>query len=82
MPTVSVVHRRRVTALPDATARRVAANAWEVVLPREGALAKAIRAPLTVDTVDQLVLMIDDAESLQVIGSAEDATTVTATVLV
>lgn len=81
MPTVSVLHRRRVVALPDAVATKLAGNAWQVVLPREGALAAALRKPVTFDALDQLVLLIGDAESVQVVGSAEDDRSLTATVL-
>ena len=81
MPTVCVLHRRRVTPLPDAVATKLAGNAWSVVLPREGALAAALKKPVTFDLLDGLVLLIGDAESVQVVGSGEDERTVTVTVL-
>lgn len=81
MPTIAVLHRRRVHPLPDATATKLAGNAWEVVVPKAGAIVKILGRPLVFEAVDDLVLLIDDVEPSQVLGSGETTSTVTATVL-
>lgn len=81
MSVVELLVRNRFVSLPGATARRGQANAWELVIPRDEAVARLIRGPVTLEAFDGATFAIDGVESLQAIGAGEDARVVRVTAL-
>ena len=82
MPTIAVLdHRRRAQALPGATARKVAGNAWEIRIPKDHVLHGRLRREPTPEGWDDAVFLLDDQESQPVVGSGEDDRSVWVTAL-
>lgn len=77
---IELLTRGRYETLPDATARHVGANAWEVRIPRSARTERLLRK-WELDAIDGATLMIDGVESLQVVGTREDTAALVATAL-
>lgn len=77
---IELLSRGRYEPLPDATARHLDANAWEVRIPRSARAERLLRR-WDVDAIDGVTLVIDGVESLQVVGSREDRAALVATAL-
>ena len=66
MPKIEILRRNRFVELEGATAEKVAANAWEVAIPRD---TTGFRKAITPETFDDAVFAIDEVESVFAIGS-------------
>lgn len=68
--------------LPDATATPIAANAWEIRVPTEGASCKTARRGTRAEDWDGAVFLIDDQQAEPALGSGEAPGVVIVTALV
>ena len=79
MPDLQILHRSHFRPLKGATARQIAGNCWEVTIP----LADNRRwLPGTqARDYDDAVLLVDDEESVQVMGTREHRDAIVVTVV-
>jgi hypothetical protein len=82
VPTVEVLSRSHFRELPEATARPIADNAWEIRIPRTTAVQKRCRVPDSLEGWDGVVFAIDGEQTAPAVASAIDAHAVTVTVWV
>ena len=71
MPTVEILHRGSFRLLPGVAAKRICANAWEVVIPKDDTMKKLLRGKLKLEDFDEAVLLIDGVESQYAVGTEE-----------
>lgn len=82
MPAVEVLHRSRFQPLPSATAEKIAANAWEIVIPIDDAVRRVSKNPADPTSWDGAVFSIDGVQTEPAVGSGGGADAVRVTVLV
>ena len=68
---IQILHRNRFRTLPGATAKAVSANAYTVTIPRTAETEKLAPKKWGIDAFDDSVLLLDDQETSQVLGSQE-----------
>ena len=80
--TVQILQGNRFRDLPGAVATHVTGNAWEVSIPRTPATERhAGKKGWRLEAFDDAVLLIDDTESMQVIGTRTEGETLVVTAL-
>lgn len=82
MPELHVLHRNRFHPLTGATARPLAANAWEITVPATDAVKKLTRRGFTAEAWDGAVFLVDGVETEPAVGSGESKKAVTVTVFI
>lgn len=81
-PTIEAWVRGRFVAIPGATAERIRANAWTVRVPRTQEAARALRVKqVSLSSLDELVLSLDEVESTMAVVSGENERFVEVSVL-
>ena len=78
---VQILIRGTFKPLPGATATHVAANAWEVRVPKSEAVARTLRGTPTMAGFDEAVVLIGDEESVQCLATRESGAAVWLSVL-
>ncbi len=78
---IEVLHRGRFIRCPDASARQVSTNAWEVRIPRASDVHQRTRREPELEAWDGAVFSIDGVEMQPGTGSGSDAGAVLVTVL-
>ena len=78
---IELEHRRRLYDVPDAKVVCLAANAYEVTLPRDADAVQRARRPWTLEGWDDAVLVLDGVDGESAVASRIDARQVTLTVL-
>ena len=77
---VAILNRSRFRDLNDATVKEMGGNAFEVRIP-PSKTARTVIKPWNLDSCDALTMLIDDDESIQVLGTREDGEALVVTVL-
>lgn len=77
---VAILCRTRFRDLNNATVKEMGGNAVEVHIPPSKTASLAIK-PWTLDACDGLTMLIDDEESIQVLGTREEGEALVVTVL-
>ncbi len=79
---IELLHRNRFLPLDDATARQLAANVWEIRIPRgDGVHHRTRRAP-QLEAWDGAVFALDGVQTEPATGSGEDASAIRLTVVI
>ena len=78
---VEILHKGRFHPLPEAGVRKVAANAWQVRIPREAASLDRLRRDWTEEAWDGVILSLDGREMEPAVTSAIDPSSLTLSVL-
>lgn len=79
---VELLVRNRFFSLPGVVATQLAANAWELAIPRTDDVRKLSKRGDDPEAWDEAIFSIDGVQSEPAIGSGFDATTIRVTVLV
>jgi len=74
MPAVELLVRNRFLTIPGTTARFVAANAWEISVPRDDTTARLSRRTLDPEAWDTAVFSLDGVQAHEAVGSGITAT--------
>lgn len=74
---VEVLHKGRFHAIPEASVTRIAANAWEIRIPRDAPTLGRLRRPWTEEGWDGAVLSVEGRETEPCLTSRIDAQAVT-----
>jgi len=82
MPKIELLHRNRFVALPDATASKVAANAWTLTIPLTDAVRRLVSRADDPEAWDGAVFLLDGRETEPAVGSGGGPERITVTVLV
>ena len=78
---IAIFHRGRFRPLPGATARHIAANAWEVHIPHSDKTERLASGKWGLTAFDGATLLLGDDETEQVVGSAQRGKTIVVSVL-
>ena len=68
---VQILKGNRFRPLPGATVTKVAGNAYRVVVPKTPECERLAPAKWGIDAFDEAVLLIEERETMQVLGSSE-----------
>jgi hypothetical protein len=79
---IELEHRRRLHEVKGATVKPLAANAYEVCLPRDDEAVQRSRRPWTVEGWDGAVLVLDGKDAEPAVASGIDPRKVRLTVFV
>ena len=76
--TIELLHKGRFHVLNGATAKALASNAWAVSIPIDE-LSKLLRTAITLSSLDDAILVVDDIETSNTIGHQKGKSRLTVT---